>query len=212
MLTAAAAPPNCGAPQAGFIPARYTGHKMKALLDFSPAALFFLAYVVAGNLYTATAVLIAASFALVAVYWFWQRRWHRQHLITALLVAVMGGLTLVVHDTAFIKLKPTVLYAAFSAVLLGSHVIGNKVLMARLGANALPLPDRLWRGINLAWAVFFAGCAVLNLYVAQQYDEATWVKFKTFGFTGLMFLFLLAHAPFVARYLEAPSESESPKP
>jgi intracellular septation protein len=70
------------------------------------------------------------------------------------------------------------------------------------------MPDSMWRRVNLAWVVFFIGCAVLNLYVATHFSEATWVKVKAFGFTALMFVFLLLHAPFLSKYFVEP---EAPK-
>lgn len=173
---------------------------MKFLIDLAPALAFLAAYYF-GGIYVATEVLIGSLFALVLIYWLWQRKLHKAHFVTAIIAAVMGGLTLYLHDPAFIKFKPTVLYAVFSIALLLSHVIGERVLLARIPQEAIQLPEPVWRRVNFAWALFFAFCALLNLYVAAHYDEATWVKFKTFGFTALMFVFMLAHAPFLARYL-----------
>lgn len=173
---------------------------MKAFLDFAPALVFFGAYYKT-DIYTATVALIVAMLALVAFYRIAEKRWHKTHLITAVIVTVMGGLTLAIHDPRFIMYKPTVLYAVFALVLLGSHVIGDKVLLQRLPQKTLQLPDPLWRKINFAWALYFAFCAVLNIVVALNFDESTWVQFKTFGFTVLMFVFMLAHIPFVKNYL-----------
>ena len=173
---------------------------MKFLLDYAPALLFFAAYFLFG-IYVATATLIAAAIALVLVYRAWEKRWHKAHLVVAVLAAVLGGLTLAIHDPVFIKFKPTAVYAVFALALLGSHVVGDRVLLARIPQHTFSFPEPVWRRVNLAWALFFAGCALLNAYVAASYDEATWVKFKTFGFTALTFVFLLAHAPFLSRYL-----------
>ncbi|MGH8457677.1 MAG: septation protein A [Stenotrophobium sp.] len=173
---------------------------MKFLLDLAPALLFFGAYHFFG-IYIATAVLMVSLFALVAIYWLWKRELHKVHLVTALIAAVLGGLTLYVHDPAFIKFKPTALYAVFSIALLLSHVIGDRVLLARIPQTAIQLPEPVWKRVNFIWALFFAFCAVLNLYVAWNFSEADWVRFKTFGFTALMFVFMLAHTPFLAKYL-----------
>ena len=173
---------------------------MKFLLDFAPALLFFGAYFYF-DIYVATAVLIAAAIGLVLVYRFWKGHWHKAHMVVAALATVLGGLTLAIHDPAFIKFKPTAVYGAFALALLGSHFIGKQVLLARIPQKTFAFPEPVWRRVNLAWALFFLGCAVLNFYVAGHYDEATWVKFKTFGFTALTFVFLLAHAPFLSRYL-----------
>lgn len=173
---------------------------MNMLLDFAPALLFFAAYYFSG-IYVATTVLIVSLFALVAIYWLKERRLHKSHAITAVVAAALGGVTLWVRDPAFIQYKPTVVYAVFAVALLLSHVIGDKVLLARLPQKTIQLPDEVWRRVNLAWAVFFALSAVLNVYVAQHFSEKTWVQFKTFGFTALMFVFLMAHLPFLKRYL-----------
>lgn len=178
---------------------------MKFLLDFAPALLFFGAYYFFG-IYVATATLIVSLFLLVAAYWLLERRVHKAHLITAVVAGVLGGITIAVQDPVFILYKPSVVYAIFALALLGSQLFGDKVLLARIPQKAITLPDPVWRKVNLAWAAFFGFCAMLNLWVAFSFDEATWVKFKTFGFTLLMFLFLLAHAPFLSKYLpqEAP--------
>lgn len=180
---------------------------MKFLLDLFPAIAFFGVYLAAG-IYTATIALIASLFILVIVYRLWQGKWHKVHLATALIALVLGGLTLYVRDPAFIKFKPTAVYAVFALVLIGSHFIGDKVLLQRIPQSAIRLPDPLWRKVNIAWAVFFLFCSALNWYVAQTYDEATWVKFKTFGFTMLTFIFLIGHAPFLSRYMQ---DSDAPK-
>lgn len=154
---------------------------MKFLIDMAPALLFFAAYYYKG-IYTATGVLIASLFAVVAVYWFWHGKLHKMHLITAVIAAIFGGLTIYIHDPSFIKIKPTALYALFCVALLMSHIFGDRVLLQRIPQTSISLPDPVWRRVNFIWALFFAFCAALNLYVAANYDEATWVKFKTFGF------------------------------
>lgn len=173
---------------------------MKILLDYLWAPLFLGAYAY-GGIYLATEVLIATMFAMVAIWWLWKRELNKTYAVVALVTAVLGGTTLYLRNPEFIKFKPTLVYLIFSGVLLGSHFFGERVLLARMPQDAIQLPDAVWRRVNLAWALFFFGCALLNLYVAGHYDESTWVKFKVFGFTGLCFLFILAHLPFLWRYL-----------
>lgn len=173
---------------------------MNALLDFLPALVFFAAYAAAG-IYTATAVLIVALFALVVVYWVKDHKLHRLHLFTAFVAAVFGGLTLYLRNPTYIKLKPTVAYGVLALALLVSQFIGEKVLLARIPQSAVVLPDHIWRRINLVWATFFAACAALNLFVAYTFSERIWVDFNVFGFTILTVLFIAAHAPFLIRYL-----------
>lgn len=173
---------------------------MNFLLDFAPALLFFGAYYVYG-IYVATTVLIVALFVLVGLYWLRQRRIHKAHLITALVAAGLGGLTLYVRDPVFIQYKPSAVYTVFALALLLSQLIGDKVLLARLPQKSIVLPDAVWRRVNLAWAAFFAFCALLNIYIAQHFSMEVWIQFKTFGFTVLMFAFLMAHIPFLKQHL-----------
>ncbi|HEU0195913.1 MAG TPA: septation protein IspZ [Nevskiaceae bacterium] len=179
---------------------------MNSLLDLIPALLFFGAYLYKG-IYAATAVLIVAMFALVAVYWFKDHRLHKLYLVTAIVAGVFGGLTLYLRDPLFIKLKPTVAYGLIAIVFLASQFIGKKVVLARIPQKVIELPDAVWRRLNLAWVGFFVFCALLNLYIAYGFSEKVWVNFNVFGFTALTFVFLLAHAPFLMHYLP----SDDPK-
>lgn len=173
---------------------------MNFLISYGPALAFLGAYFHSG-IYFATGVLIASLFGVVLLHWLWKRELHKMHLGIAVVAGVLGGLTLYLRDPLFIQYKPSAVYAVFALVLVGSHFVGDKVLLARLGGQTLTMPDAVWRRINLAWAAFFVVCALLNIYVAWHYSEAAWVQFKTFGFPLLMFAFILAHLPFVSRYL-----------
>lgn len=182
--------------------------RMKTLMDMLPALAFLAAYLVY-DIYIATIVLIACLYGAVALHWLRTREVHKMHLVTALLATVLGGMTVLLRDPMFIKLKPTAVYAAFAAILLGSHFIGAKPLMARIPATVIDLPQPVWHRINLAWAGFFLFCAVLNLPIAFYMSEQTWVLVKTFGFTALMFLFVLAHIPFVYDHLPKDDEDKA---
>ena len=173
---------------------------MKQILDLAPAVVFFVAYYL-GDIYIATAAVIVALFAVVALYGVLERRLHKMHLTAALLALVLGGLTLYVRDPLFIKFKPSVVYGLLGLLLAGSHVVGDRGLLERLPQKLLALPPSLWRRINLIWAGFFLGLATLNLYVASQLSEAVWVQFRTYGYSILMFAFLMAHLPFLGKYL-----------
>jgi intracellular septation protein len=64
------------------------------------------------------------------------------------------------------------------------------------------LPSAVWQRLSLAWALFFAAMGVINLYVAYNFSTATWVNFKLFGFTGLMFAFVIAQSVFLSKYIK----------
>ncbi|MCX7070244.1 MAG: septation protein IspZ [Gammaproteobacteria bacterium] len=183
---------------------------MNAVLDLIPAILFFAAYKLYG-MFTATAVLVVSLLLMVLVTWRRTGQVPKLQLATALVATVLGGMTLWFRDPTFILFKPTAIYGAFALALLGSHVIGDKVLMQRIPQKAMVMPDALWRRLNFAWALFFAFCALLNVYVALNFSEEVWVKVKVFGFTALMFVFMLAHIPFLSRYLVDSPKDAAPR-
>jgi intracellular septation protein len=174
---------------------------MKSLIDMLPALLFLAALFLA-DIYTATAVLMAALVVLAGGYWWHLGKPHKMHTLSAAVVLVLGGATLLIHDSSFVKYKTTVVNGVIALVFLGSHVIGDKVLLQRIPQQAVVMPDAIWRRINVAWAFFFGGVAVLNLYVMQNFDDRTWGLFKTVGVSALMFVFMLCHLPFLARYIQ----------
>lgn len=61
----------------------------------------------------------------------------------------------------------------------------------------MDLPDPAWSQLNLAWSGFFILLGILNLYVAWNFDTDTWVNFKLFGATGIMFVFIVLQAVMV---------------
>jgi Intracellular septation protein A len=49
-------------------------------------------------------------------------------LVSAIIVLVFGSLTLYLQDETFIKIKPTIIYVLFGAVLLGGQLMGKPLL------------------------------------------------------------------------------------
>ncbi len=182
--------------------------RMKFLYDLFPLLLFFAAFKFYG-IYVATAVAIVASFVQVGGYWLKHRRFETMHLVTLGVIAVFGGLTLVLHNDTFIKWKPTLVYWILGALTLGSHLNRRPLIQRMLGTH-VSLPDAIWRRLNLVWGVFFGLLGALNLYVAFYYgldlDEAArtalWVNFKVFGLMGLTLLFVVAQAFYLARHIQ----------
>jgi intracellular septation protein len=152
-----------------------------------------------GGLFTATLVLMAAVTAALAVSFVATRRLPAVPLATALLVLIFGGLTLYLQDTAFIKMKPTILYAAFGVVLIGGLLM-NKSLLPVVFDNAVALTERGWRLLTFRWASFFFALAVLNEIIWRTQSNDIWVAFKFPGIFILILLFSVAQVPLVRRH------------
>jgi intracellular septation protein len=174
---------------------------MKFLFDLFPVLLFFATFKLY-DIYVATAVAIAATFAQVG--WLKLRGRKVEPMLWASLaiIAVFGGATLALQDETFIKWKPTVLYWLFAAVLAGGELIAGRNLLRALFGAQLELPDGAWRRLNLSWIGFFAFMGAANLAVAYNFSTDAWVNFKLFGGIGLMLLFVLAQGLVLARYVQ----------
>jgi len=173
---------------------------MKFLFDLLPVILFFVAFKLA-DIYVATGVAIAASFAQVG--WLKLRGKKVEPMLWASLaiIAVFGGATLLLQDETFIKWKPTVLYWMFGLVLAAAALLFRRNLIRSMLSEQMQLPDAVWSRLNLSWAGFFAFMGAANLYVAYNYSTDLWVNFKLFGGIGLMLLFILAQSVFLAKYV-----------
>ncbi|QCU90142.1 septation protein A [Thiomicrorhabdus sediminis] len=182
---------------------------MKFLFDLFPIILFFIAYKMY-DIYTATAVIIVASVVQVGYVYWKHKRVEKMHLITLALILVLGGLTLILQDPAFVMWKPTIVNWGFALVFLGSHFIGEKPIVQRMMGQAISLPDLIWVRLSWLWIFFFIISGITNLYVAYNYDEDTWVNFKLFGLMGMTLVFIVIQGLYISRYIqESDSEAEA---
>jgi intracellular septation protein len=175
---------------------------MKIFFDLFPVILFFITFKFKG-VFVATAASMVAT--LVQVAWVKYRHGKVDTMLWVSfgIITVFGGATLLLHNETFIKWKPTVLYWSFSLALLLAPSLFKKNLMRALLEDKLPLPDSTWKNVNLAWGLFFVALGAINLFVAFYFSTDTWVDFKLFGVTSLIFLFILAQAAMLAKYVEA---------
>lgn len=141
---------------------------MQLLIDFLPIALFFLVYKLAG-IYAATAAAIAAALAQVAYLKARRRPVPRMLVVSTALLALLGGLTLILRDDTFIMWKPSLVNWLFAAVFLASLATRRSILERMLGGE-LHLPGAVFRRLTGAWALFFVIAGTLNAYVAFGYQ------------------------------------------
>lgn len=173
---------------------------MKQFLDFLPLVVFFAFYKLY-DIYAATTALIVATAVVLIYSWVRYRKVEKMALITFVLVAVFGGLTIFFHNDEFIKWKVTVIYALFAGALLFSQWVMKKPLIQRMLGKELSLPQQVWSRLNLAWAVFFILCGLANIYIAFWLPQNIWVNFKVFGLTALTLVFTLLSGIYIYRHM-----------
>jgi intracellular septation protein len=177
---------------------------LKLVLDLGPLALFFYAnsrydiFVATGNFMVAVVVALAASYVLT-------RHLPIMPVVTAVVVVVFGGLTLILHNDTFIKIKPTIIYVLFGGVLLGGLLFG-KSFLGVVFDQLFHLTDEGWRKLTLRWGLFFFALAVLNEIVWRNTSTNVWVDFKVFGVVPLTFVFAALQYPLLKKYAAAPAE------
>jgi intracellular septation protein len=177
---------------------------LKLALDLGPLILFFFANERFG-IFPATATFMIAVLAALAVSYAMTRHVAIMPVVTAIIVVVFGGMTLFLHDATFIKVKPTIIYALFGAVLTGG-LIFNKPLLGIVFDSLFHLTDEGWRKLTLRWAIFFFVLAVLNEIVWRNTSTNVWVDFKVFGVMPLTFAFGALQMPLLKKYEAEPAE------
>ena len=185
---------------------------MKLLFDFFPLILFFVAFK-ASDIFTATAVAIAAT--VVQIGWVLARRRKVANMqwMSLAIIVVFGGATLILRDETFIKWKPTVLYGLTGIAFLVALAFKTNLAKAVMAEGGIDLPEPVWTKLAIAWGLFFLFQGALNLWVAFNFPLDTWVNFKLFGGFGLMIAFVLAQAVWLSKYMQdEPAKADSPKP
>jgi intracellular septation protein len=178
---------------------------VKLALDFGPLVLFFFAnshY----DIFVATATFMVAVLVALAISYILTGHLPIMPVVTAIIVVVFGGLTLFLHDATFIKVKPTIIYALFGAILLGG-LFFNKPLLGMVLDSMFQLTEEGWRKLTQRWALFFLVLAVLNEIVWRNTSTNMWVDFKVFGVVPLTLIFGALQVPLLKKYeIEQPAE------
>lgn len=181
------------------------GAGQRLAIDIGPIAIFFLVnFLTPGldivKLLAGTAAFMVASIAAMIYSLIRAGRISPMLWLTGTLVLVFGGLTLYFHNKDFIQIKPTVIYAMLSAILVFGLLTGRPLLSLFLEAAYPGLSPLGWRKLTINWAVFFACLAVLNEVVRHEFSYAFWLGFKLWGVIPLTLLFAFANVPMLMKH------------
>ncbi len=148
------------------------------------------------------ATLVFALATLAAIAWSRARLGQVSPMlwISGALVLVFGGLTLWFHDPRFIQMKPTFVYAIFSAVLGFGLATGRPLLEQLLGTAYPGLSPLGWRKLTVNWTIFFVALALANEVARAALSYDRWVRFKFPGCAVASFVFALANVPMLLRH------------
>ena len=135
----------------------------------------------------------------LAVSWLLTRKLPRMAVITAVVVTIFGGLTLILRDDTFVKMKPTILYGVFAGIL-GFGLLRGQSYLKYLMDELIPMRDVGWMKFTVRFIVFYLLLAVANEVVWRGYGTDTWVNFRTFVLPAANFLFIMAQVPLFQRY------------
>ncbi|HYD72543.1 MAG TPA: inner membrane-spanning protein YciB [Candidatus Binatia bacterium] len=177
------------------------------LIDLGPIAVFVVAFNVLQRfeatkenaVYIATAIFIASTLAAIGYCKLKQGRIPPVLIVTGVLVTCFGGLTLLLHDENYIKIKPTFVYFFYAAAITVSVMIRQNVWKL-LFRHVFNLPDRIWNVLALRWAGLFVFLALLNEYVRLTQTTEFWVNSRLFIFTPFVIGFALLNTPLVLKH------------
>jgi len=179
----------------------------KLATELGPLVVFFVAN---GrfDIFTATAAFMVAIAISLIVSYVVTRHIPIMAIVSGVIVAVFGTLTLVLHDETFIKIKPTIIYSLF-AVILGGGLLFGRSLIAVMFDQMFNLTPEGWRALTIRWAGFFAFMAVLNEIIWRTQTTDFWVGFKAFGAIPLTMIFAMLQMRLIGKHSIEPATAEA---
>jgi intracellular septation protein len=174
------------------------------MLDLGPVLVFVVTFNLwnrldpANAIYGATLVFMAATLALAGRAWALTRTIPPVLLVSGALVVLFGGLTLVLRDETFVKIKPTIVYLFYAAAIFGTMAIGKNVWKLLFG-HAFKLPDRIWTILARRWGFFFVAMAAVNEAIRLTQPTDIWVNSRLFVGFPLVLGFMALNLPITLR-------------
>lgn len=184
---------------------------LKMALELGPVIAFFVGYsrwkdqtfTVMGTDYTGFVLLTAAFIPLMILctgaLWALTGKLSRMQLLTLVMVVVFGGLTVWLNDETFFKMKVTIIYGLFAAIL-GFGLMRGQSYVAALMGDLMPMRHEGWMIFTKRITIFFLLLAVANEVIWRGFSTDVWVNFKTFGLPVALFGFFMLQAGLINRH------------
>lgn len=194
---------------------------MLALLEILPVIIFGIVYFLHGKsidvagihyefdgIYSATAALMLSTVLVLTAIGFWKRKLSKGQLGMLAMVLLLGGATLFWHNPLFLKWKPTALSWALAIAFAGTQKFSPQGLVERALGEQITLPKNIYARLSFLWAGYFLLLGTLNLFVAFQFSEAFWVKYKLWSMVSSPILAIIS-AFIVSPYIKEAQDTKN---
>lgn len=171
---------------------------LKLILEFGPIVVFLLTYKYS-NIMLATAIMVATTTLCLGLSYLIDKRLSVPLMLSGGILILMGLMTLLKGDSAYIKMKPTIVYTIF-AFTLYIGAIYDKPFVKSVFGTVVEMDNDKWLILSKRFGLYFVVMAIVNEYVWRQYSENFWVNFKVFGALPLSGLFIATQFPFINKH------------
>lgn len=113
----------------------------------------------------------------------------------------LGSITLLFDNDIYIKLKTTIIHFTLSSALLISHIYGKTTIIEKLFGERIKAPKDKLRTLNVSVALYLLFIGSLNYYIATNFNEVIWMKFKYIGIAILHTLFIFGALYYLKDYM-----------
>lgn len=162
---------------------------MKALSDIIPLIVFFITYKLY-DLITATGALILTTILICALlYILYKQKPSKMVIASTAIMTVMGSISFYTQNTEFIKMKPTILYAACAMTLL-IGMLCNKLLIKMVLSHIFDLDNKKWHKITWQWIGLLCISAAINEFTWRFIGEQAWIYLKIGAMPVMLMIFL----------------------
>jgi intracellular septation protein len=177
------------------------GIGMRLALDLGPLALYFAAYTWSGkDIFVATALFMGVTALAMVVSLLRYGKVSPIQVFSAIMVLLLGGLTIWLHKDWIIKIKPTIYYLTVTTILGWGLATGRPTLQMVLGQAYPGLTAEGWRLLTRNWAGFFLLLAIANELVWRNSSTEFWLGYKLWGSMPATILFAAANIPMLMRH------------
>ncbi|QIE42423.1 inner membrane-spanning protein YciB [Meridianimarinicoccus aquatilis] len=193
---------------------------MKQVLELGPVLLFLAGYIylreetltIGGRDYDGfiviTGLFVPLLIASNAALWKLTGKVSRIQIMTLVMVVVFGGLTVWLNDERFFKMKSTIVFGIFAA-LLGIGLARGQSWLEFVLDGAIPLTHAGWMALTKRLTLFLVGMSVANEIIWRSFSTDVYVAWDTFGQMAAMFAFFISQSGLMNRHWEEEGDDKT---